>query len=62
VDKLKHGVSLGTKFVQEVRIKKEKKKEKEVRQTILYYICLAEIIVSRLALEFVFIQSTCVNI
>lgn len=62
MDKLKHGVSLGTKFVQEVRIKKEKKKEKEVRQTILYYICLAEIIVSRLALEFVFIQSTCVNI
>jgi hypothetical protein len=62
VDKLKHGVSLGTKFVQEVRIKKEKKKEKEVRQTILYYICLAEIIVSRLALEFVFIQSTYVNI
>jgi hypothetical protein len=55
-------VSLGTKFVQEVRIKKEKKKEKEVRQTILYYICLAEIIVSRLALEFVFIQSTYVNI
>jgi hypothetical protein len=62
VDILKHVVSLGTKFVQEVRIKKEKKKEKEVRQTILYYICLAEIIVSRLALEFVFIQSTCVNI
>lgn len=62
MDKLKHGVSLGTKFVQEVRIKKEKKKEKEVRQTILYYICLAEIIVSRLALEFVFIQSTYVNI
>jgi len=62
VDKLKHGVSLATKIVQEVWIKKEKKKEKAVRQTILYYISLAEIIVSRLALEFVFIQSTYVNI
>lgn len=62
MDKLKHGVSLATKFAQEIWIKKEKKREKAVRQTILYYICLAEINVSRLALEFVFIQSTYVNI